>query len=172
MIFILLAIIILVVSFVIAFVSLVREQSKFEREIDFQKEGEIEHKPHGKIQAHLQEKESQPAVVAGIQSPAANGELPNKPIRGEAPQDLQEPPHEAADAEEPFPWLRGQQRDPDLPQDSEEKRTIDQIRLEIVKKVEENQSKRSEDESEFASDGRLSGEFSLAGHRENDSGKS
>ena len=170
MIFILLAIIILVVSFVIAFVSLVREQSRFEREVDFQEKGEIAQVPQGKVQAHLQEEESQPAAVPGILSPVANGEVSNKPMR-EAQQDSQEP-YEAARIEEPFPWLRGQQQEPNLPQDSEEKRTIDQIRLEIVKKVEENHSKRSEDESEYASDGRLSGEFSLAGHRESDSGKS
>ena len=170
MIFILLAIIILVVSFVIAFVSLVREQSKFEREIDFQKEGDIEHISQGKIQEHLQEKESQPAVVPGIQSSAANGESLNKPIR-EMPQYLQEP-YEAADAEEPFPWLRGQQEEPDLPQDPEAKRTIDQIRLEIAKKVEENQFKQSQDETEYASEGRLRGEFSLAKHRKTDSDKS
>ncbi|OGE08872.1 hypothetical protein A3C32_02250 [Candidatus Daviesbacteria bacterium RIFCSPHIGHO2_02_FULL_41_14] len=164
MIFILLAIIILVVSFVIAFVSLVREQSKFEREIDFQEEEETEHTPQGKIQAHLQEKEPQPDVVPGIQSYVTSGELLNKPTR-EIPQDLKGS-YRASDAEELFPWLSAQQQEPDLPQDLKAKRMIDEIKQEIAKKVEENQFKQSQDETEYASEERLRGEFSLAEHRE------
>lgn len=162
MIFILLAIIILVVSFVLAFVSLVREQSKFERETDFQKEGEIAQMPKAEVQIH--EEESQPVVVSGVQNPAVDGEVPYK-LKREVIQDLQQP-YGVARIEDPLPWLKGRQQEPDLPQDSEEKRTIDLIRQEIAKKVEENKIKQSQDETEYASDGRLRGEFSLTEHRE------
>lgn len=169
MIFIILAIIILVVSFAIAFVSLVREQTKFEREIDFQKEAEAAPVPRGKADSQLQEEQSQLASAPAMQAPAAGGQAPDKSIR-EATDDWPES-YESTKAEEPFPWLRSPQ-DRDLAQDPQDRETIDQIRSEIAQKVEENQAKRSQDETEYNTSGHLSGEFSLAKHREADSGKS
>jgi len=169
MIFIILAIIILVVSFAIAFVSLVGEQTKFEREINFQKEGEAAPVPRGEARVQPHEEQSQLVSAPDVQGSAVMGQAPDRLVT-EATDDLQES-YQPTRTEEPFPWLKSQQEG-HLAQDPQDKRTIDKIEAEIARKVEENQAKRRQDETEYETSGRLSGEFSLAKHREADSGKS
>lgn len=163
MIFVILGFIILVVSFVFALISLIREQSTHERSVAF-------HKPEGE----LEQEQDQPArqkiedVAEADERVLTNGKASDGDVVG-AVQNLQGGATSGtAAATEPFPWETSAPAD-QVALDDEGQRTVEEIRKELAKINFERENRKLEEktiednrEEELTSNSNLSGEVSIS----------
>lgn len=141
MIFIVIGIIILIVSFVIALFSLLREQAKFEHEVgDDQQE-----KPREKV--------IDKPYVNGF-SQDADTVLATQNLHNDLVKDQKQ-------REELFFWDKPQNRQPNFSQEDSESQ-IARIQQELERKIEENKSKAKGSQSIDVNPKKLTGEISIA----------
>ena len=154
MIFVILGIIILVVSFVFALVSLIREQSYNERKIPFEKPEDGQKGPQI-AQNQQGEAETRNEKFLANEKSTDDG-------MARAVKNIADKPQVTHQTDEPFPWEVSRAAD-EQSTTAESQKTLDQIREELAKiTYEKKNQEKEEEEDELVSRGNLSGEVSIS----------